>query len=138
MNPHCFSTLHWSRWLPLAVGGWLVALSGCAVQAPAAAPAPSEALVQVFKSRGARQCEERGTAPEAMRAELERAGVRVHAVACGSDGRLRPAVCGAGTDEINLFDIAAPDLPRVQALGFVPLSSLRADPASPPTERPCR
>ena len=88
--------------------------------------------MKVFKSRGAVQCEGRGTAPEAMRAELERAGVRVQASACGSDGRMRPAVCGAGTDEINLFDIAAADLPRAQALGFAPLSQLKGEAQAAP------
>lgn len=79
----------------------------------------------MFKSRGAVQCSARGTSPEAMRADMERAGLRVRSAACGSDGRMRPAACGAGTDEINVFDIAASDLARAQGLGFAPLSSLR-------------
>ena len=101
----------------------LSVLSACAAHAPASSPAGD--VVKVFKSRGAVQCEGRGTAPEAMRAELERAGVRVQASACGSDGRMRPAVCGAGTDEINVFEIAASDLARAQGLGLTPLAPAR-------------
>ena len=111
------------RWLLACVAG-LAALAGCATPPPAASPGEA---VTVARTRGAVQCGDRGTAPEAMRAELQRAGVRVQASACGSDGRMRPAVCGAGTDEINLFDIAAADLPRAQALGFAPLSRLGGD-----------
>ena len=43
---------------------------------------------------------------------------------CGSDGRMRPAMCGATTGEINLFDIAAADLTAARALGFAPLTEL--------------
>ena len=61
----------------------LSVLSACAAHAPASSPAGD--VVKVFKSRGAVQCEGRGTAPEAMRAELERAGVRVQASAQVTD-----------------------------------------------------
>lgn len=127
-RPHSLSRCFpWAIALPLAL---LVTLSGCAAPAPSAS-GPGGDVVKVFKNRGALQCEGRGTPPEAMRAELERAGVRVQASACGSDGRMRPAVCGAGTGEINLFDIAAADLPGAQALGFAPLSQLRDAQAVP-------
>ncbi len=94
--------------------------TGSAVEPPMDGP-----VVQVFKPRGAVQCGARGTPPEAMRADLERAGIRVRRATCGSDGRMRPAVCGGGTGEINLFDIAAADQARAQALGFAPLAQLR-------------
>ena len=111
---------------PAALAAWFM-LGGCA------APAEPAASVTVYQSRGAVQCASRGTPPEAMAAALRRAGVAVRASGCGSDGRLRPAQCGAGTDELNLFDIAAGDLARAQALGFAPLSQL------PGAERvPCR
>jgi hypothetical protein len=107
------------RFLPAVA----LALAACAAP-PADPPAAAEAGVKVFKARGAVQCAGRGTAPEAMRAELERAGVRVSSAGCGSDGRMRPALCGATTGEINLFDIAAADLPAARALGFAPLADL--------------
>ncbi len=98
----------------------LFALAACSAPAP-----PPGDTVQVFKSRGAVQCGARGTPPEAMRAELERAGLRVRSATCGSDGRMRAAVCGAGTDEINVFEIAASDLARAQGLGLTPLAPAR-------------
>ena len=50
--------------------------------------------------------------------------MRVSSAGCGSDGRMRPAMCGATTGEINLFDIAAADLTAARALGFAPLTEL--------------
>ncbi len=107
----------------------LAALAGCAptVPQPAAAAAPQPSVVMVFKSRGSVQCGDRGTAPELMRGELERAGVRVRSASCGSDGRMYPAVCGGATGEINLFEIDAADAERARALGFAPISELRGE-----------
>ncbi len=119
-----------ARWL---APGLAALLLGCG--ATAGKPAPEDAAtptVQVFKSRGSVQCGDRGTPPEQMRAELERAGVRVHGAHCGSDGLMRPAVCGGSTGDLNLFDIPAADLPRAQALGFAPLSQLGAEARSVP------
>lgn len=96
-----------------------------ALVACAATNEPSPATAQVFKARGAVQCGGRGAGPEVMSADLEHAGITVRASACGSDGRMRPAVCGAGTGEINIFDIAASDQARAQTLGFAPLAQLR-------------
>lgn len=105
----------------------VMALGACA--APPAGPATGAAtgapVMQVFKSRSAVQCGDRGTPPEVMRAELERVGIRVHRATCGTDGRMRPTVCGGGTGELNLFNIAASDQARAQALGFAPVSQLR-------------
>lgn len=115
--------------------GLAVLLLGCG--ATAGKPAPEDAAtptVQVFKNRGALQCGGPGTPPEQMRTELELAGVRVHGAHCGSDGLMRPAVCGGSTGDINLFDIPVADLPRAQALGFAPLSQLGVEARS----LPCR
>lgn len=107
-------------------------LAACAAPAPPAAAdaagAGAGASLQVFKPRGSVQCGDRGTAPEAMRAELERAGVRVASARCGSDGRMYPAVCGGATGEINLFEIDAADVERARGLGFAPLAELRGEP----------
>ena len=86
---------------------------------------PDAAMVQVVKQRGSLQCGDGGVSPITMRKTLEIAGVQVDAARCGTDGRMRPAVCGGGTGELNVFDIASGDLPKAQALGFVPLRSLR-------------
>ncbi|MDO5625865.1 MAG: hypothetical protein Q4G71_14380 [Pseudomonadota bacterium] len=103
-----------------------------------AGASPADETVRVFKPRGAVQCGARGESPEAMRQGLQQAGVRVTGAHCGTDGLMRAAVCGGATGEINLFDIPRADLPRAEALGFAPLSGLRADPVSPPQEVPCR
>ena len=106
--------------------------------ASAAAVTGAAKGVIVYQLRGSRQCEPgSGTAPEVMRTALEAEGVRVWRSACGSDGRMRIAACGASTGQLNLFDIAPEDLPRAEVLGYVRLSSLRADPASPPSEVAC-
>ncbi len=83
------------------------------------------ASIQIAKARGSLQCGDPGVAPDAMRKTLEDARVRVLAARCGTDGRMRPAVCGGGTGELNVFDIAPADLDKAQALGFVSLSALR-------------
>ena len=116
-----------------SLAGALGLVAGCAAPAAEPAPAAGGAVVQVFKSRGALQCAGRGTPPDVMADALRRAGIAVLASGCGSVGRLRPAVCGAGTDELNLFDISAADLARAQALGFAPLAQL---PGAGPA--PCR
>ena len=108
-------------------------LAACAVPPPAAdAGASVSTPLKVFKPRGSVQCGDRGTAPETMRGELERAGVRVASASCGSDGRMYPAVCGGGTGEINLFEIDAADAERARALGFAPLTELRGEPQAVP------
>ena len=122
----------WRR-LPAAARALLSALAAGLILIGCAAPGEPAGSVTVYQPRGAVQCGSRGTAPEAMAAVLRRAGVAVRASACGSDGRLRPARCGAGTGELNLFDIAASDLARAQALGFGPLAEL---PGAEPV--PCR
>ena len=111
-------------------------LGGCTTPPESASVAsPSTyAVMQVFKPRGAVQCGDRGVAPEAMQAELERAGARVASARCASDGRMYPAVCGGATGEINLFEINAADAERARSLGFAPLADLRGE-AEPV---PCR
>ena len=109
-------------------------LGGCITPPESASVASSNthAVMQVFKPRGSVQCGDRGAAPEAMRAELERIGVRVTSARCASDGRMYPAVCGGATGEINLFEIDAADAERARSLGFAPLSELRGEAESVP------
>lgn len=108
----------------------LAAVAACAPVAPdpAAQVTPASSSLQVFRPRGSVQCGDRGSAPEVMRAELERAGVPVRRASCGSDGRMYPAVCGGATGEINVFEIDAADAARARALGFLPLAELRDEP----------
>ena len=117
-------------------------LMGCTApggSASATSAASATPGVLVVKSRGSLQCDaSAGTPPAAMSAQLEAAGIAVRRSGCATDGRLHPARCGAPTGELNLFEIAAADLPKAEAQGFARLSGLRSDPASPPREVPCR
>jgi hypothetical protein len=107
------------------LGALLLGLAGCAA-APGAATAA--APVWIAQPLGTRQCEE---APQAQRTgqaalkALKDAGLSVAASACGHDGRMRPAVCGAGDGRLVLAEIASDQLARAQALGWVPLASMR-------------
>jgi hypothetical protein len=90
--------------------------------------------VRVHISAGTKQCDTsgaRGAAGlQALARPLEAAGVRVLAGACGDDGRMRIAVCGAGDGRIAIFDIAAADAAKAAQAGYAPL------PADA-RERPC-
>ncbi len=80
--------------------------------------------VKVYKSRGAIQCTSQGTPPEEMSRELVSAGVPVLSYACGTNGRLYPAMCGTSDDKINIFEIPDDKLDKAVALSFQPLSNL--------------
>lgn len=99
-----------------------LATTACAV--PGAGGAGMQDGVKVWKSRGAIQCGSKGTPPEQMARELEAAGITVLAHACGSDGRLYPAMCGKPDGKINIFTIPAGQLEQAAALQFRPLASL--------------
>lgn len=102
----------------------LGSLSACAAEPPPLAMAIS---------LGTKQCEQGGLQPDALARRLTDAGVRVLAQGCGIDGRMRPAVCGAGDGRIAIFDIPASQVGSALNLGFVRLSSL------PDAQRePCR
>jgi hypothetical protein len=56
--------------------------------------------------------------------QLVGAGVIVLRSACGTDGLMRPAVCGASDGRIAIFAIASKDEDAARKLGFMPLKSL--------------
>jgi hypothetical protein len=92
------------------------------VRVAAATPEPN---VKVFKSRGSAQCEPKsGTSPEIMRGDLEKAGVTVISIACGNDGKMYPAMCGATDGAINIFVIPQRKAAQAATLQFAKLSSL--------------
>lgn len=94
---------------------------------PATAPvaaAPVTTSLTVYKSLGRRQCEEGGETAESLAAQLRTAGIEVRAVGCGTDGMMYAAVCGGGTGDLGVFDIAAGDAERAAAAGFKPLTDL--------------
>jgi hypothetical protein len=52
--------------------------------------------------------------------------VPVLAVGCGTDGRMRPMVCGAADGRIAIIEIPAEHLAAADRLGFKPLTALPA------------
>ena len=77
------------------------------------------AQVQVYKPNGSVQCESGGAIPlQQMGSQLTDAGIVVHAARKADDGLMRPAVCGAGTGAINVYDIDAGQLDTALAQGF--------------------
>lgn len=75
------------------------------------------------RSLGTLQCETSGPTATALAQSLRDAGVRVQAVACAHDGRMRPAVCGAPDGRLAVADIAAAQRSLAEALGWKPLSA---------------
>ena len=102
----------------LVVGSVLAACSG---MEPAPAKVPT---AKIFKSFGTVQCEPASVSTGPMVAELEKAGVHVYASACGVDGMMRPAVCGAGDGRIAIIDVAADKISKAMSLGFDPISKV--------------
>ena len=100
---------------------WAVALAALLGAACTTTAAP----VWMAQALGTRQCEDGGRTPQALAQALRDAGLSVQALACGHDGRMRPAVCGAGDGRLALVQLPEDQAARAQALGWVPLASLR-------------
>ena len=92
-----------------------------------AAPAAAPGTVAVWAALGTRQCDRQANdekqAIARLRAKLQAATVVVKGESCGSDGRVRPAACGAADGRIGVFDISAPQLRAAQAAGFAPFEA---------------
>lgn len=101
---------------PLILFLLLLTQIGCACTAAPAAPA-----IKVFKSRGSVQCGADGQSPELMQKELRQAGITVQRLACGSDGRMRIAMCNAPDGRLNIFEIPATSQTAAEALGYAVL-----------------
>lgn len=110
--------------VPFAVAlvGLALATAGCV--SGAANVTTNAPVTEVYRSLGSKQCEGGGKSAAQLRTELEAAKVRVRETTCGHDGRMHPAMCGAGDGKIAIFLIAAQDLARARAAGFVPLADL--------------
>jgi hypothetical protein len=115
---------------------WLILpplLAACAAQPAAAPAAPAAPAVSVAKSFGGKQCEAGGAGLAALAAQLAQAGVTVQRQACGDDGRLRAAMCGAPDGRIAIFTIPAAQQVLATQAQFVPLAAL-----PDAREQPCR
>lgn len=111
LHPHAMS----SAAIALAV-----ATSSCVI----ANPTPPQTTVRVFKSAGSIQCAEGGADLTTLGRQLEDAGLKVLSSACGSDGRMRAAMCGAPDGRIAIFELSSHDAQSSAKLGFAPLSKL--------------
>lgn len=96
----------------------ILALASCV----SANPTSSQTTVRVFKSMGSVQCAEGGTDLSTFARQLEAAGLKVISSACGSDGRMRVAMCGAPDGRVAIFELSTADAQSSATLGFAPLS----------------
>lgn len=101
-------------------------LPACAGSAtgPARVAAAPEATVAMFMPLGTRQCEPGGAKPETLADNLRDAGIVVTAVGCGHDGRMRPAVCGAGNGRLAVVEVSAAHQALAESLGWKLLSTM--------------
>ena len=97
--------------------GLALSLVACASPQP-----PVSSTTKVVKSFGTVQCEPSSVTLASVVQPLRDAGVRVVNATCGTDGMMRPAVCGAGDGRIAIVDIAGADLSKAASAGFVSIS----------------
>ena len=97
----------------------MIILSGCKT-----VPVKSE-TVTVYKYDGSISCDKTvAIAVDSMKQELTRSKIPVISSSCGNDGMVRAAVCGIKTGDINIYEVRREMLPKAQALGFKPTSSI--------------
>lgn len=90
-------------------------------------PDAPDTFVDVYVGANAIQCEYSGDHAEQSAKVLTNAGVTVKSSQCASMTEVMfPAVCGGGSDAINIHTIATSDLEKARAAGFAPVSELSA------------
>ena len=102
----------------------VIALALVSASCVSANPTSSQTTVHVFKSMGSVQCAEGGTDLSTFARQLEAAGLKVISSACGADGRMRVAMCGAPDGRVAIFELSSADAQASSKLGFAPLSTL--------------
>ncbi|QTH63654.1 hypothetical protein J1N51_13165 [Psychrosphaera ytuae] len=85
--------------------------------------AHNDPFVRVGISTGAIQCQYEGNNIAVSKAYLTGQGISVEAAFCGYTLTNYPAVCGAGTSDIHVFEINRDELAEAENLGFVAVSS---------------
>lgn len=78
--------------------------------------------VQVYKSFGTVQCEPSNITLSSVTDPLRKAGINVASESCGTDGMMRPAVCGGGDGRIAMAEISSADLAKAKSVGFEELA----------------
>jgi hypothetical protein len=109
----------------------MAVLSGCGggdgntppapAQAPPPPPTPS---VSLYKTAGSVQCTGGGLSLPELQRQLNSAEILVLSSACGSDGKMYPAACGAPDGRIGIFQVPEAQAQAAAKLGFAPLSEL--------------
>lgn len=84
----------------------------------------SSSIVKIYNSDESKQCEPKRTALEDVERTLTAEGIKVLSSCRGGDGRLYPAVCGAASGVIYVFEIDVSQLPKAKQLGFRELKEL--------------
>ena len=101
--------------LMLALG-----LAGCGRADEDARP-----TVRVFTYAGSTHCSPTsGSTLAEMAAPLKDAGVQVVSAACGKDGLLHSAKCGANDGRIGVFEIAVKDAKKADSLNYAKSGTL--------------
>lgn len=80
--------------------------------------------VKIYKPDHSIQCRSVGIKLKDMERELTDQGIKVLSSCYGHDGLGRPAVCGASTGNLNVFEIPESQLQKAKRLGFGLLSGL--------------
>ena len=93
-------------------------LSGCATVV-------TSQTVDIYESRGGRQCESAGLSPQQSVDKLQQAGLPVNNSRCAQRTDLMFASqCGQPNGEIIIHTVPASAQAKAQALGFTPLADL--------------
>ena len=77
----------------------------------------SKVKIFVYKYDGSKQCEP-GGGVDVKTMSQELSSLKVFSMAKKRDGQIRIQVCGALTGMANVYEIAASDLSKAEALGF--------------------
>ena len=85
----------------------------------------SRSTVRVFTYAGSTHCSPAsGSSLAEMAAPLKDAGVQVVRAACGKDGLLHTAKCGANDGRIGVFEIAVKDAKKADSLNYAKAGTL--------------
>ena len=106
--------------------GFAAVVAACTIQVSCGNVDSTATKVTVYKYAGSVQCYGGGTPISAMQMQLNHARIPVHTAACGVDGNMYSAVCGAADGIIGVFEVSSLQQQEATTLGFLPLSNLPA------------